>query len=242
MQEISIINATTVLNDTEASKVIAPLQRQLGRDFATAWGIYGHLHYVAKGETPDPSHWWVALLDNADIAGALGYHDLTPQGKPLGKVFVKTTQSYGGQWTVTLSHEVLEMLEDPDINLTVFDSANNRLWAYEVCDPCEDDTFGYEIDGVLLSDFIYPEYFELFQKPGSTKFDYQGKITQPLELLPGGYLSYYDLVRGGWKQIVDQKALKSGKNRGNVGSRRERRVLDRDQWVLSDAGVLVQKS
>ena len=30
------------------------------------------------------------VLDTSDQAGALGYHDVTPQGLPLGKVFAKT--------------------------------------------------------------------------------------------------------------------------------------------------------
>lgn len=233
MQDIDIINATTVLTDQEAEAVIAPLQRQLGRDYATVWGIYGKLHFVPKGAQPDPKHWWVVLLDHADMAGALGYHDVTQLGLPLGKVFVKTTMKYGGKWTVTLSHEVLEMLGDPDINLTVFDQRGHKLWAYEVCDACEADQFGYDIDGVTVSDFVYPTYFELFQKPGAVQFDYLGKITKPLELLPGGYMSYYDLRGGGWQQIVHSSGKMTGKFRAQVGARRERRALDRENWLVS---------
>jgi len=37
----------------------------------------------------------MVFLDNADQPGALAYHDLTPDGLPLAKVFVKTTVDNG---------------------------------------------------------------------------------------------------------------------------------------------------
>jgi hypothetical protein len=46
------------------------------------------------------------------------------------------------------------MLGDPNINLTVFVQNSNTagiLYAYEVCDACEDDSLGYQIDNILLS-------------------------------------------------------------------------------------------
>jgi hypothetical protein len=66
-------------------------------------------------------------------------HDTTPDGLPLGKVFAGTDKAFGTQWTVTASHELLEMLGDPAINLTAlsmtpFEIAQNvvgQLYAYE---------------------------------------------------------------------------------------------------------------
>lgn len=49
------------------------------------------------------------------------------------------------------------MLGDPKVNLTVFVQNSNTagtLYAYEVCEPCEDDSLGYHIDNILLSDFV----------------------------------------------------------------------------------------
>ena len=73
-------------------------------------------------------------LDDSDQASALGYHDMTSEGLPLGKVFGTTNLKFGTNWTVTASHELLEMLGDPSINLTVFiqsNSAAGRLYAYD---------------------------------------------------------------------------------------------------------------
>jgi len=49
--------------------------------------------------------------------GALAYHDLTPDGLPVSKVFVRTTLKDGELVSVSASHELVEMLVDPGINL-----------------------------------------------------------------------------------------------------------------------------
>jgi len=46
------------------------------------------------------------------------------------------------------------------------------LYAYEVCDACQAKEFGYRIDGTLVSDFVYPAWFESFRKKGSTQFEW----------------------------------------------------------------------
>jgi hypothetical protein len=148
MIQISVINESTVLTDSEVIPVIAALQKQITNDFRPAWGVDAELALVPKNTQPPTGSWWVVVLDDSDQAGALGYHDLTSDGLPIGKVFAASDLKYGNSWTVTASHEVLEMLADPNINLTVFvQNANTTgvLYAYEVCDACEDDSFGYQI-------------------------------------------------------------------------------------------------
>src|SRR5260370_14436911 len=79
------------------------------------------------------------------------------------------------------------MLVDPEINLCA--QVGERIYAYEVCDPCEADANGYQIDGVLVSDFVTPTWFQPTPQPGGP-FDFQEKIPKPLGLLPGGQLHY----------------------------------------------------
>jgi len=117
MIHIDIINASTVLSDTVIAAAVPALQTQINRDFYPAWGVKANLFFVPKGHKPAKGHWWMAILDNSDVAGALGYHDLTSEGLPIGKVFAGTDMQYGLSWTVTLSHELVEMLADPTINL-----------------------------------------------------------------------------------------------------------------------------
>jgi len=242
--KVSVINASSVLSDAEVQGAVPALQMQVSRDFAPVWGIDADLDFVpkAQAQSAPADRWWLVILDNSDQAGALGYHDMTTKGLPLGKVFAATDLEYGNKWTVTASHELLEMLGDPAINLTAlwmtaFDVSQNvvgRLYAYEVCDPCESDGDGYPINGVLVSDFVYPSWFEAFWQAGTTQFDYQKKITAPFQLLPGGYITVYDMTSGtGWQQISVPLPAAGSAARAPVGSRRERRRTPRNQWLRS---------
>jgi len=235
--QISVINGSTVLNDSDIRPVVQALQQQVSNDFLPAWGVDAQLTFVPTGSAPPTGTWWLTILDDSDQAGALGYHDLTSDGLPLGKVFAATDLKYGNSWSVTASHELLEMLADPNINLTAFvqnATTTGTLFAYEVCDACEADNFGYKIGNVLVSDFVLPAWFEDFRAQGSTQFDQTNHIQSPLELLPGGYIGVLNVSGGsGWTQLTAEKELTNTLNRGNVGSRRERRRTPRQHWVTS---------
>jgi hypothetical protein len=235
--QISVINASTVLTDTEIAPVIEALQQQVTRDFRPVWGVDAELTFIPTGNTPPPLTWWLAILDDSDQAGALGYHDLTPDAQPIGKVFAGTDLKYGTNWTVTASHELLEMLADPNIKLTVFvqkSNADGILYAYEICDSCEGDQYGYRIGETLVSDFVYPSWFEDFRTKGSTQFDQIKALQTPLQLLNGGYIGIFDVKSGtGWTQLTEESKPSNTLSRGNVGSRRERRATPRDSWVVS---------
>ena len=242
--KVAVINASSVLTDAEVAAVVPALQTQVTRDFAPAWGVPAEIRFVPTGQKPMAEEWWLVILDNSDTAGALGYHDLTDQGLPLSKVFAGADQTYGVNWTVTASHELLEMLVDPNINLTVFEQGPTgaRLYAYEVCDACEADDFGYEIDGKLMSDFVLPAWFESFRAPGSTPFDFRNQIDAPLRLLRGGYIGVNDISSGlGWAQEIAAKDKMNVRARPPEGSRRERRTILPEHRIpsrLSEAALL----
>lgn len=242
--KVAVINATSddsVLTDAEAQAAVRALQQQVTTDFAPVWGIDADLSFVPRGQQPPGGVWWLGLLDTSDQATALGYHDLTSEGLPLGKVFVESDKQGGYKWQVTASHELLEMLGDPDINLWAFpqpDATAGTLYSYEVCDACEADELGYAIDGTPVSDFLYPTWFESFRLPGSTQFDREGHITQPFQILPGGYTLVYDIQAGtGYHQVFgeNEEAMFTPSLRPRVGSRRERRMTHRNHWRRSSA-------
>jgi hypothetical protein len=232
---VLVVNESTVATDDQLLKIVGALQRQVSEDFAPVWGIDATLGYVKKGEVPDPAAWVLGIFDTSDQAGALGYHDVTEAGLPLGKVFAKTDLDLGSSLSVTISHELLEMLLDPDINLSVFVQKTDTegiIYAYEVADACEDDSFGYLIDGVLVSDFVYPAWFESFNLKGP--YDKQAKISAPFQLLSGGYISAYQIPNvGGWTQLNGRTQARY-QDRAKLGSRRERRRTPQNQWVRSE--------
>ena len=235
--QISVINESTVLTDAEVTPVVIALQQQVTNDFRPIWGIDAELKMVPQNTPAPPGTWWLVILDDSDQAGALGYHDLTPDGLPMGKVFAASDLKAGTSWSVTASHELLEMLADPNINLTVFVQNENTagtLFAYEVCDACEDDRFAYKVNDVLVSDFVYPAWFESFRAQGSTQFDRGNQIKDPLALLAGGYIGVFSVSDGtGWQQVTAEKIPLNLRHRGHVGSRRERRSVTRNQWLTS---------
>ena len=191
---IWITNKSTVVAYTEAQQWMPALQ-QFAHLVAMGWNlITPTLHY---GPPPDQERWQILILDNSDQAGALGYHDFTPGGKPIAKVFAKTDQQYQASVTVTLTHELAEMMVDPYIALAAQTDASS-FYAYEVGDPVEADTDGFTVDGVLCSDFALPNWFI----PGAPKpYDHRLLCTTPLQIRPGGYAQKY--VNGQWTQLGD---------------------------------------
>jgi hypothetical protein len=181
---VAVINKSTVVDKATLSKYISALQTQVDRDFAPLYGMSCKL-----STTYSVGDWVLLILDDSDQAGALGYHDVTSAGKPIGKVFAKTDREYGLSTSVTMSHELLEILGDAGCNLTA-QMSDTTFCAYELCDPVEDDSLGYLINGVLVSDFVTPFYF--MASPPSGKLDYCGYLTAPFSIAPGGYLAVWD--------------------------------------------------
>jgi hypothetical protein len=239
--KIAVQNQFAGLTDQQVQEVVAALQIQVHEHFAPVWGIDAEVTFYPKGALP--GGWWqLIILDNSDQAGALGYHDVTSEGLPLGKVFAGTDIQYNSSWSVTASHELLEMIGDPDINLTVFVENNagaGVLYAYENCDACEDDSYGYLINGVKVSDFVFPSWFQSFNVPG-TQYDYGKHVAQPFQLLTGGYIGIYDIQSGsGWQQKYPTGQAMKYSMRAHVGSRRERRKTPRAQWIKSSPNVIL---
>ena len=179
---IAITNASTCLSDTEVAAAIPALQRQVTIDFRAYWEMDCQLTLLPREELLVEGWWQISVLDNPDQAGALGYHELTSRGTPLGKVFAGLDLQTGGSWTVTLSHELLEMLADPWINWCA-QGSDGKIYALEVCDAVEADELGYEIDGVLVSDFITPSWFE---PTHADRVDFKRRVGIPCSLLREG--------------------------------------------------------
>jgi hypothetical protein len=233
---IDVVNESTVLTDALAAKYTAAVATQLSRDFRPHWGRDTVLHFVPKGAKKDPAHWWVAILDNSDVAGALGYHDMTNEGLPLGKVFAGTDLADGLSPSVTLSHEILEMIPNPWINLVVM-LYDTVFLTYEDADPVEADSDGYPIGEVQVSDFVLPNYF---QQGMRGPWDFRGLLKGPMPAIrPEGYLGEY-VVGSGWTQVNGELIQRGGAKAlyralPKLGSRRERCIRARHRWVKSEA-------
>lgn len=232
---IAITNASTSLTDEQVNAVLPALQKQVTDDFREYWGVDCTLRFLPKEETLTKGWWQIVVFDDPDQADALGYHELSSLGTPLGKIFARLDQQVGSSWTVTLSHELLEMLGDPDID-TVKQCADGKFYALEVSDAVEADNLGYEIDGVLLSDFVTPQWFN--DQVKCDRYSFKEHVTKPLELAPGGYISVFDQEQG-WQQLTARPLLASGMALAEaaqtirMGSRRWKRGTEQSLWRVS---------
>jgi hypothetical protein len=245
MDTMAVVNVSTVLTDAQVAGMVEACKIQLDQHFSPLWGATALLVFVPKGAAPPKGAWQVAVLDNADQAGVEGYHDVTIEGLPLAKVFAKTILLYGDKVSVALSHEILEMRADPDVNLLVEDAARKqRFWAFEAGDPVQADEYLVAVSSgaqVAVSNFVLPAYFQTFRRTGP--FDYLKKLSAPVPAMtPGGYMIY--VQNGAWSQVFATVGLahehgekKAFRNRPHDGSRRQRRMLGKETWIRSTVPV-----
>lgn len=236
---VSVINGSTVVTDEQCQALIAALQIQVTRDFEPAWGVGANLVFVPRTGTPVPGSWWLSILDTTDRPGMAGHHEATSEGMPIAKCFAGTDIQYGMKWTVTASHELLEMLANPYLNRTVFVHpvpGQGKLYTYEICDPCQHHSFGYEINGLPVCDFVYPVYFDSLCPPGTAQFDHMNHLQAPLPaLLPGGYINSFDVAdfSRGWDTVSGEDIRPTPPAPST--SRRARRAIPPGQWRRSNA-------
>jgi hypothetical protein len=199
--KIAVFNKATVSLGVDLDELIAAMQIYIDKFIVPVWATPAKL---VKSKDFLSKAWAMVFLDDADQQGALAYHDLTPEGLPVAKVFVRTTLKNNDLVSVSASHELVEMLVDPAINLMTTGPDLKTVYAYESADPVEDSSF--PVNGIQLSDFVYPSYFEAFHKAGAVKFDQLGKIRKPFQILSGGYQIIFE--GGKWSQVYGSVAKK----------------------------------
>jgi hypothetical protein len=225
MPQIAVINESSAITDADVQNMLPAFAQQWNSDLRPVWGVdEATFTFVPNGQQPAAGSWWMVFLDDSDQAGALAYHDLTNEGLPISKVFVKTILADNASVSVGATHEMCEMAVDPWLN-SAYQDLQGVFWAGEVCDPVEDDQYGYDIGGVLVTDFVTPNWFG--HQNSQADMDLQGHATAAFAILTGGYAQKFD-PQNGWQQVTGATAMHS-KMAANAekGSRRERRAR---QW------------
>jgi hypothetical protein len=231
MLQIAVINESTAIADGAVQQMTPAFSTQWNTDLNAVWGVgSAQFTFTPKSTTPAAGAWWVVFLDDSDQAGALAYHDLTNEGLPISKVFVKTIQADKASVSVGAAHEICEMAVDPWLN-SAYQDAQGVFWAGEVCDPVEDDQYGYDISGVLVTDFVTPNWFG--HKDAQGPLDKQGHAKSAFQVLTGGYAQKWDPNKG-WQQVTGALAMRSSRvATAAPGSRRERRARQWKHWQRS---------
>jgi len=238
MPQIAVINESTAISDADVQKMLPAFGQQWNNDLEPVWGVEAATFtFVPSGQAPAAGTWWVVFLDDSDQAKALAYHDLTNEGLPISKVFVKTILADNASVSVGATHEICEMAVDPWLN-SAYQDPQGTFWAGEVCDPVEDDQYGYQIDGILVTDFVTPNWFAHQHAQGN--IDLKGHASAAFEVLTGGYAQKFDPQQG-WQQVTGAKAKRSKRAHAAPGSRRERRARQWKSWKPSRASWAKRK-
>jgi hypothetical protein len=232
MLQIAVINESTAISDGHVQEMLSAFDQQWNKDLAPIWGIEpAAFAFVPRGPAPVAGSWWVVFFENSDQAGALAYHDLTNEGLPISKVFVKTLLADNASVSVGATHEICEMAVDPWLN-SAYQDQRGVFWAGEVCDPVESDQYGYQIKGILVTDFVTPNWYGHQHAHGA--IDFKGHSRKAFEVLTGGYAQKFDSHRG-WVQVTGSKAMMSQHGvHAAPGSRRERRTRHWEGWSRSE--------
>lgn len=140
IQQMALVSEVSEISDSQLSRASAALQKQLTRDFGPVWGLNATIDAFARLDDV-PLTYWPILIQRDIHMNAGGVH-LDKSGQPFALV------RYSNQWTLTASHEMLEMSADPFGNRLMqsrsVKSGQGRLeYLVEVCDPSEAAEFGY---------------------------------------------------------------------------------------------------
>ena len=103
------MNRSRTVSDADVKRNLRALQKQITRDFEPAWGWGANLRFEATKFDMK-----MVIRDHSK-GGDLGFH--IEGGKPVGYIYAKDDIEDAGEYTSTLSHELLEMIADPNVNL-----------------------------------------------------------------------------------------------------------------------------
>jgi len=196
---IGLVSETQSLTVRSLTQTAAALQKQVTRDYAPIWKVSATVSAFAALEDVPNGYWPVIVMDDIQTAGAAGVHQ-DKNSQPYALV------QFSASWSLTASHETVEMLTDPFGNRLVSGTSPMKRqgrveFLVEVADPCEDATFAYTANGVTVTDFITPAFFDPVSSP-SARYSFTGAVKGPRQVLKGGYLSWHDPVSDHYWQEV----------------------------------------
>jgi hypothetical protein len=208
VNQVVLVDQTHEIDATLLQAAAVALNIQVTQHLASIWpGVTASVSAAPSAAALPPGAWPVFLVKSLP-PGEGGYH-LDKKNQPFAKVIASAEDQ---TWTIDASHEICEMLVDPYGNRMqsseaitisgsdVIDCPGVFSYLVEACDPCEANNYAYDIQGIAVSDFITPHFYDSSPAAG-VKYSYTGAITRPRQLLPGGYISYQK-ADGTWQQIL----------------------------------------
>lgn len=240
---ISVVNRTRTVADKDLQIAIRAVNRQISDDFEPYWSFGGRLRlegavgkFARTSSLADMRGDAIIYLIDKTTKDVYGYHEANFQGIPYSFVYTEVSDALDEAWSVTLSHEALELIGDPQVNLLIEgphpEEPNRDVFHwFEMCDAVQDDK--YEIDGVWVSNFVLPLYFTVDEQIGGRN-DFLGLLKDGMGLKsfgvrPGGYIGFYDPKKDKhvlWSPKGDKRAAARERIKAaNASGRGSRRLL-----------------
>lgn len=228
VRSVVLVNESSMaLSPDRLHEVARALQTQVVRDFQPVWDESASVTVASASQIPSGA-WAIRIVDGSP---ELGVHN-DEHGHPFA--VVRATSD----WTITASHELLEMLVDPEGDRVVEgtdidpDHRGRRVqYLMEVCDACQ--VYDYPVGTVPVSDFVTPDYFRT-ERSGAVKFDFLGRIDAPLEVPKGCHLSWWDPQDRRWHQRQADGRFVRDAASVDAGNLRQ----DRDEALAEATGEL----
>jgi hypothetical protein len=206
--QVGLVDKTGKLDSALLQATAAALNIQVMRDLTQFWNVRATVRLL-----PDPHHIpvgvWPVFLVAKLPPGEGGVH-LDKKNQPYSLVIGSPDSD---DWTIDASHETLEMLVDPAGNRlqasraikitgkSTEDTAGEFEYLVEACDPCEANQYAYSIQGIAVSDFITPHFYDPVVT-ASARYSFGGHIQKPRQILPGGYISFINPQADEVEQIL----------------------------------------
>src|SRR5205085_31577 len=174
LRHVGLVSQSRKLKSSDVAAAAAAIQKQVSRDFGPIWQVDATVSYFEKLTDVPLGYWPVIIKDDIGEPGAGGVH-LDDNKQPYALVQAEDF------WQLAASHETLEMLADPAGNRLTTGTSPKKgegrvQFLVEVCDPCEATNFAYHVNGILVSDFYTPHYFDPAVTVG-TRYSFSGAIT-----------------------------------------------------------------
>jgi hypothetical protein len=201
LRQLALVSESGKIKSGDLARVSAALQKQAARDLTQFWDLKATVDTFPSLEDVPIGYWPIMIMDDIGYDAA-GIH-LDKNNEPFALV---TASDSVDQWSLTASHEMIEMLVDPWGNRQVTgDSPKSDQGRAQIlvepCDPSEAATYAYTVNGTLVSDFYTVRFFDPVAAPG-VRYSYTGAIRRPREVLEGGYLSWLDVASNEWWQAT----------------------------------------
>ncbi len=185
--KVALVSKNSVSPGIGATALAAALNAQIARHVGPAWGLPAVQVYPSGGIPA--GQWGIILTDDPDTGhpgASLGYREVSAAGTPLGHLFVRPTIAAGLKVSVVASRILIGMLTNPHGGLAA-QGLDGSFIAVDPISPVRDRT--YLLNGVVVSDFVFPAWYQSDRPAGSTRFSLLKSVTAPFAKTAGGTIT-----------------------------------------------------